>query len=65
MTLNEIMDQEVYGSKVKQTLIKKMNGFICWSNYTSINEFEGMFLAMTSRQVKELESMINIPKMAC
>jgi hypothetical protein len=47
MTIDEIMDQEVYGSKVKQTLTIETDDFNWRIGYTSLDEFEGMYLSMT------------------
>jgi len=50
MTIDEIMDREVYGSKVKQTLSKEVNDYNWKIGYTSLDEFEGMYLAMTDEE---------------
>jgi len=47
MTMDEIMDREIYGSKIKQTMVKESSDYNWKLGYTSLDEFEGIYLSLS------------------
>lgn len=61
-----LIDRDLY--RIEEPIVKpvevKYDSANCWSNYTSLDEFEGMILAMTQEQLDEEEASYTLLRMA-